>query len=334
MGRDDSPGSHDPAGPGLPAPKPGIVSLQALRWHEIVAAAGRFIRANPAAVLVPTLLSALALFGIGGLAGWWILDLDTIATAADPAAAEAAAAAPVATSPRDLLFTLVLTALLFVVAPPAHAVVLSTLRPAVLGRDRLTLSQAFTAARPHLRALYGVWAVVAALSLIPTLIETTAAIPSWISPDIPDTVGTDTITAVVAILTVASALLLIYVSILIALAPAAAVIEGLTAGAALRRSLELVHRSWWRCFAVLAAISVIILIPTTLITVPAIIIGIGIGMIAPPWIAILTAATPLAGVFAISCSYSIGATALLYHDQRIRRENYATDLIHDARQKP
>ncbi len=330
-----------PTGPNGAAPRPGIMALQALRWYQIAAAAARFVRANPAAVLVPPLLAALVLVGGGGLAGWWLFDPATAiddaaavaAQATDPAAAEAAAqAAAAASSPQDLLFSLVLLALYFILAPPAAAMALSTLRPAVLGHPRVSLSQAWTAARPHLRALYGVWAVLTLISLIPTAIQTAAAAPFWNTPDTTDTpAASDTIGALAGILTLAAALLLIYVSVLLAFAPAAAVVEGLTAGAALRRSLDLVHRSWWRCFAVLVAISVILLITTTLITLPALAAAIAIGFAAPLWIAILGVGAVLAVVFGISCSYSIGATALLYQDQRIRREDYATDLIHDAR---
>ncbi len=321
-----------PTGPGGVAPRPGIIALQALRWHQIAATAVRFVRANPVAVLVPALLEALLLVGGGVLAGWWLLDPGPAiadAAAADPAAAETAAqAAPVGTSPQEVLFTLVLVALCFVVTPPTLGVVLSTLRPAVLGRPRLTLSQAWATARPHLRALYEVWAVVTLISLIPTLIKTAAAAPFWGTPD-PAGNG-DTISTVAGILTVVAVLLLIYVSVLIAFAPAAIVVEGRTAGAALRRSFDLVHRSWWRCFAVLAAISVLILIPTTLITLPAIAFAAVIGIAGPLWVAIGTAAAVLTVVFGLGSSYGIGATALLYQDQRIRRENYATDLIRDA----
>ncbi len=315
--------------------------MQALRWYQIAGVAVRFVRANPAAVLVPTLLEALVLIGGGGLAWWWLFDpataIDNAAAAAaqatDPAAAEAAAqAAAAASAPQDLLFTLVLVALCFIVAPPATAMVLPTLRPAVLGHPRVSLSRAWTTARPHLQSLYGVWAVLTALGLIPTAIQTTAAAPFWNTPDIPDT--SDTIVALAGILTLAAVLLLIYVSVLIAFAPAAIVVEGLTAGAALRRSLTLVHRSWWRCFAVLVAISVIILIPTTLITLITIGFTVAIGVAGPLWAAIATAGTVFTVVFGISCSYGIAATALLYQDQRIRREDYATDLIHDAHLEP
>ncbi len=331
-----------PAGPSGPGPRPGIMALQALRWYQIAGVAARFVRANPAAVLAPTLLAALVLIGGGGLTWWWLFDpataIDNAAAAAaqatDPAAAEAAAqAAAAASSPQDLLFSLVLLALYFILAPPAAAMVLSTLRPAVLGHSRVSLSQAWAATRPHLRSLYGVWAVLTLIGLIPTAIQTAAAAPFWNTPDTPAE-ASDTIGVLASILTVAAVLLLIYVSVLLAFAPAAVIVEGLTAGAALRRSLDLVHRSWWRCFAVLVAISVILLIVATLITLPALAAAIAIGFAGPLWIAILGVGAVLAAVFAISCSYGIGATALLYQDQRIRREDYATDLIHDARLEP
>ncbi|WP_226360791.1 hypothetical protein [Pseudonocardia sp. ICBG1142] len=313
-----------------------------MRWYQIAGVAARFVRANPAAVLAPTLLAALVLIGGGGLTWWWLFDpataIDNAAAAAaqatDPAAAEAAAqAAAAASSPQDLLFSLVLLALYFILAPPAAAMVLSTLRPAVLGHSRVSLSQAWAATRPHLRSLYGVWAVLTLIGLIPTAIQTAAAAPFWNTPDTPAE-ASDTIGVLASILTVAAVLLLIYVSVLLAFAPAAVIVEGLTAGAALRRSLDLVHRSWWRCFAVLVAISVILLIVATLITLPALAAAIAIGFAGPLWIAILGVGAVLAAVFAISCSYGIGATALLYQDQRIRREDYATDLIHDARLEP
>lgn len=292
-------------------PRPGIVALQELRVGGIVTAGARFVRANPVTVVIPAALWSLLLLAVSGAAGWVYA---------------ATAPAPESTmSPESALLTVGVVVLALVVTPPATALVLSTLRPAVLGQARVTMGQAWTSARPRLRALYGVWLVVTVISLIPLLVELGFSAPLHGAPETP------TGAAVVGgLLLMASYLLLIYVSVLIAFAPAVVVIEGKTSRAALRRSVELVRGAWWRCLGVLASISLITAVVMALVAVPVIGIAVLIGLVAPMWLAMLVGGVLLSGVVAVNFGYATGAAALLYQDQRIRRENYAADLLRDA----
>lgn len=298
-------------------PRPGIVALQELRVGGIVTAGARFVRANPVAVVIPAAVWSLLLLAGSGAAGW--------VYAATAPAPESTMPPESALSPESALLTVGVVVLALVVTPPATALVLSTLRPAVLGQARVTMGQAWTSARPRLRALYGVWLVVTVISLIPLLVELGFSAPLHGAPQMP------TGAAVVGgLLLAASYLLLIYVSVLIAFAPAVVVIEGKTSRAALRRSVELVRGAWWRCLGVLASISLITAVVLALVAVPVIGIAVLIGLVAPTWLAMLVGGVLLSGVVAVTFGYATGATALLYQDQRIRRENRAADLLRDA----
>ena len=301
---------NDPGGQGHePVPRPGIVPLRALDAGEIVGGGIRFVRANPAPVLVASLLLSLLLLGVQAAATGFGLDTPP---ATDPGAAftgSVLAGVPAA------LVTLA-------VGPPAIATVLAVLHPAVLGARRLAIGQAWAAARPRLGAIYGVQLVVTVVGLIPALVAAGVADPLW---------GAGGVGAVVAgVLVAASYVLLVYVSVLLSLAPAAAVVEGRPARDALWRSVELVRGSWWRCLGVEILIGLTVLLAVLVVAIPVGIVAGLIGTAGAVTPAFVLAGVAIVAVVTVTYGISIGATALLHQDQRVRREQYDAVLRREA----
>ncbi|WP_075299246.1 MULTISPECIES: hypothetical protein [unclassified Pseudonocardia] len=300
---------NDPGGRGAEPPRPGIVPLRALDAGEIVGGGIRFVRANPVAVLVPSLVLSLLVLGAQAAATGFDLDRPVTTDPGTAFAEGSLAAIPAA------LVTLA-------VAPPAIATVLATLHPAVLGRSRIGLGHAWAAARPRLGAIYGVEVVVTVVGLLPTLVTSGVAGPLWGAGGIGAVLG--------GVLVAVSYLLMLYLSVLLALAPAAAVVEGRPARDALWRSVELVRGSWWRCFGVQILVGLSVVLAVFVVAIPVGTVAVLIGVAGAVTLAFVLGGVAIVAVVTATYGFGIGATALLHQDQRVRRERHDLDLQHEA----
>jgi hypothetical protein len=101
----------------------------------------------------------------------------------------------------------------------------------------------------------------------------------------------------------------------------------------LRRSAELVHRSWWRLFGILLLIAVIAWIIAQAISVPFALPAFFLDEQPSESQFLLTLiVSALGGIVAatITAPFTAAATALLYVDRRIRREGLDIELARAA----
>ncbi|WP_370739437.1 DUF7544 domain-containing protein [Streptomyces fradiae] len=307
--------------------KPGIIPLRPLGIGEILDGAVSTMRAHWRTVLGISLAVAVITQAVSTVTtGLWFNDqtgLAALENDPDPTpdeildALSGALTGSAATGFVSMLGTIIATAMLTMVVSRA-----------VLGRP-VTTGDAWHSARPQLLRLFGL------LFLIPLIILTITAVA--VAPGLILTAAGST--GAGAALTLAGGLaalvLAVWLWIRFSLAAPALMLERQGVIASLRRSAKLVRGAWWRVFGIqlltlvlLVFVAAVIEIPTSLI---AVVVG---GESATDWMAGETAETGwlfliVLGIGAVISStitfpISAGVTALLYMDQRIRRE--ALDL--------
>lgn len=308
-----------------PAIKPGVIPLRPLGVGEILDGAISAIRQHPRVMLgiaaVVGVVSAL----LSGLTNWLALggaeSLD-LETATDEEVTDffiVFIAALGATGLLTFLATVVATGLLTVAVSRA-----------VLGQE-VSLRAAWLAARPYLLRLIGlavlttliviaVWAGAAALAF---LLAATGTGGAAVAIGVVGFIGGFVAAA--------------YFYVRLALAPPALVLEKQRIIPAIRRSSRLVKGSWWRTLGILVLAWLLATILGQIIQTPFGLLGFGTGYFAPtdeitaPGLIDLT----LAGLgvivaSAITLPFQAGVTALLYIDQRMRREGLDIELARTA----
>lgn len=284
-------------GPPLPAAaKPGVVPLRPLGLTEILDGAFTYIRRSPGVVLgiaaVVAVISNLAQFLINvsvlGSTESQLAALDETATAEDFFGAFGSLiGGSVVAGVVALVFQTVGTGLLTVV-----------MGRAVLG-ESITAAQAWERGRGLILPLLGLtvltsllWGAGALLCLIPG----------------------------------------VFLYVMWSLAPAALMLERGGVIASMRRSWRLVQGSWWRIFGILVLAAIIAGAVGQLILAPFGVAGVvidgldsepGQGL---PWATL--ALSSVGGIIAttITLPFSAGVIALLYVDQRMRREAFDLEL--------
>lgn len=210
-------------------------------------------------------------------------------------------------------------------------VVLSGMLTAIVGRAVLgrhaDLRTVWRQARPRLPALFGVSLVVLVITL--ALIGVAAGVATGLG----FATGSVAVGVVVAVLLVPLALLaVLWVYVITVFAAPAVVLERQPVRAALRRSRLLVRGSFWRVFGVLALVQLIAGVIGGILSVPFAVVstfvnlainsGTGSFSVVPQLISGVGAV--LSGT--ITTPFVAAATALLYVDQRMRREGLDLEL--------
>jgi hypothetical protein len=118
----------------------------------------------------------------------------------------------------------------------------------------------------------------------------------------------------------------IYLGIALAFAWPVAVLEGRGVGDALSRSFFLVNGNWWRVFATMLLLSLIMAVIQGALTYPLTILTM-VGLIKNPALsqALIQFISSLAGVLVLPL-YT-GALVILYYDLRVRREGFDLQLL-------
>ncbi len=123
----------------------------------------------------------------------------------------------------------------------------------------------------------------------------------------------------------------VYVWVVLALAPAALVLERAGVGTAISRSRSLVQGSWWRVFGILVLAAILSAVATLIITIPFTIAGFGAsgvfsgsGDIGVGYLVISSIGTIIGAT--LTYPFSAGVSALLYVDQRMRKEGLDIEL--------
>lgn len=330
--RAPGPGWGPPPGP-PPPPKPGVIPLRPLGIGEVLDGAITSIRTHPKAMLGLSLLVAVVVQVLTVPLVWLLLrgadlSLDPQAAATpgqDVALLASTYSAAAIQGVVTLIAVLFLTGMLTVVVSRA-----------VLG-EPTDLTQAWQQARPRLPALFGVTFLVALIGFgILAIIFAPALLLAVVGAPAPATVLAGVVGIPLAIV------LIVYVYVVFALAPAAVVLERQRVWAALRRSRALVRGAWWRTFWILLLVNIIAGFISAFLSMPfmfgsmiaAFAMGGGDSFDMFGLVPLMISAVGSIIGATITWPFTAAATVLVYVDRRIRREGLDLELTRAARLAP
>ncbi|KUJ64845.1 hypothetical protein ACZ90_55430 [Streptomyces albus subsp. albus] len=329
------PPPHARAGwaPPPPVARPGIIPLRPLRTGEILDGAIATVRTRWRAVLgvsVGVAVVSQALLTVA--TGLWFqhtTGLESLDDSSDPTLDETlhALRGSLTTTGVSLLIgvlsTVLATALLTVVTARA-----------VLGRP-VTLGEAWRTARPQLGRLCGLLLLLPAIML--------GAVLAGLAPGVLLALaGSESGGASLAVLGTAVGMgAAVWLWIRYSLAAPALMLEKSSVATALRRSAKLVRGAWWRVFGIQLLALVIVFIAGAIVEIPSSVVGMAVGGdSATDWLSgedtsvswAFLAVIGVGGVIstALTLPVTAGVTALLYMDQRIRRESLDLELTRAA----
>ncbi|MEU0138090.1 glycerophosphoryl diester phosphodiesterase membrane domain-containing protein [Streptomyces sp. NPDC006296] len=201
----------------------------------------------------------------------------------------------------------------------------------VLGRG-VTLSEAWAEARPRLLPLLGLTLL---LSLMSAGIMAVGLLPGLVLGS-----GSSGL-ALVFLGFLASCVVVLWLMIRFTLAAPALMLERQSVLTALRRSAKLVKGTWWRTFGILALTYLLVIVLTLVITIPFGIIAVTLdsGGLSEflnnssqdfGWPFLIVTGIGEVIVSTLAYPFTAGVMALLYVDQRIRREALDLDLARAA----
>ncbi|MFH9470997.1 glycerophosphoryl diester phosphodiesterase membrane domain-containing protein [Streptomyces clavifer] len=321
-----------PQGPGWGRPpmaaKPGVIPLRPLGVGEILDGAVSTMRANWRPVLGISLAVSVVTEILALLLQRYLLpdatsvDANAVGAEALRQASDSARSELIATAPATLLAmiaTLITTSVLTVV-----------ISRSVLGRT-VTLSEAWAEARPRLLPLLGLTLL---LSLMSVAIMAVALLPGFL-------LGGNSGLALLFLGFIGACAVILWLMIRFTLAAPALMLERQSVLTSLRRSAKLVKGSWWRTFGILALTYLLVLVVTLIIAIPFGIIAImadsnGLNEFLNssssdygwPFLIIMGIGEVI--VSTLTYPFTAGVMALLYVDQRIRREALDLDLAKAA----
>ncbi|MFK8910994.1 glycerophosphoryl diester phosphodiesterase membrane domain-containing protein, partial [Streptomyces sp. YS-3] len=324
-----APGGHWNSGWGpAPAAKPGVIPLRPLGVGEILDGAVSTMRAHWRTVLGLTLTVAVITQIADILVQRYLLpdppEIDSNATGAE------ALDQAMDSLRSSMLSLLPVGALALVGTLFVTAVLTVVISRSVLGRA-VTLREAWTEARPRLLPLLGL------LVLLPVMAG--AVVGVGVLPGV--LIGSDAGAALAALGGLAAFVLVIWLLVRFSLAAPALMLERQSLMKSLRRSAKLVRGAWWRIFGITLLTILLTSIVSMIIAIPFTVTGMivddgGSGSLFSgntsdfgwPFL-IITGIGAVIGS-AITYPISAGVAALLYIDQRIRREALDLDLARAA----
>ncbi|MET8327179.1 hypothetical protein [Streptomyces sp. NPDC005181] len=311
-----------------PAAKPGVIPLRPLGVGEILDGAVSAMRAHWRTVLGITLtVSVIAQIAIILVQRYLLpkpASVDPNATGAEALrqAADSAQSTVIYSAPSTLITliaTLFTTSMLTVV-----------ISRSVLGRS-VTLSEAWAEARPRLLQLLGLTLL---LALMAAGIMAVGVLPGAL-------MGSTAGVGLVLIGFMAACAVVIWLMVRFCLASPALMLERQSIIVSMRRSAKLVRGAWWRMFGILLLTWLLTLIVTLIIAVPfgiiaMIVDGDGLSTFLTGestefgWPFLIISGIGEVIISTITYPLSAGVMALLYVDQRIRREALDLELARAA----
>ncbi|TRV81600.1 hypothetical protein FKN01_03920 [Streptomyces sp. 130] len=311
-----------------PAAKPGVIPLRPLGIGEILDGAVSTMRAHWRTVLGITLaVSVIAQAAIVLIQHYLLPDPPAVDSDATGSEALRQATESLRYSLLELAPPLLISMLATIFTTSVMTVVISR---SVLGRQ-VTLSEAWAEARPRLFPLLGLTLLLAVMG---GAIMTAGFLPAFL---IGDAAGAGL--AFLGLL--AATVVFLWLSVRFSLAAPALMLERQPVATAMRRSAKLVRGAWWRTFGILALTWLLTLIVGLVIGIPfgAVAVGVDDGSLSSflsgettefGWPFLIVSA--IGDVVAATITYplSAGVMALLYVDQRIRREALDLDLARAA----
>ncbi|MFJ8755301.1 glycerophosphoryl diester phosphodiesterase membrane domain-containing protein [Streptomyces sp. NPDC102441] len=322
-----------PQGPGRGRPpmaaKPGVIPLRPLGVGEILDGAVSTMRTHWRTVLgVSLTVSVIAEIVIILVQRYLLPDQESV----DPNATGAEALRQATDSAQSQLINSGPSTLVAMIATLITTSVLTVvISRSVLGR-RVTLSEAWSEARPRLLPLLGLTLL---LSLMSAAIMAVGLLPGLALGG-----GAGGI-ALTFLGFLASCGVVLWLMIRFMLAAPALMLERQSVLASLRRSAKLVKGNWWRTFGILALTYLLVIVLTLIIAIPFGIIAVtvdsdGLSEFLSSsstdfgWPFLIITGIGEVIVSTLAYPFTAGVMALLYVDQRIRREALDLELARAA----
>lgn len=297
------------------APKPGVIPLRPLNLGDIFSGTFGTIRGNPGAsiglsalvalvVAIPAVLTTLALSGA---------DLTTT----DSSGSTVNLGGQLSTS-----ITSIYTAIAGVFLAGMLTAVVAE---AVLGR-RISIGQTWTKVRGRLLPLLGMTLLLALAVIVAAGIYIGLIVLLALG-------GNEAITVMIAIvLGIILFVAIVWAAIKVSLAAPAVVLERVGPVAAIRRSWGLSGGQWWRIFGITLLAQLIVGTISNVVQLPgaAVLIGTSDGAGNPNVLAVIVVQLVAVAISALTTPFTAGVTALLYLDQRIRKEALDVTLMEAA----
>ncbi|HWC23393.1 MAG TPA: glycerophosphoryl diester phosphodiesterase membrane domain-containing protein [Flexivirga sp.] len=297
------------------APKPGVIPLRPLNLGDIFSGTFGTIRGNPGAsiglsalvalvVAIPAVLTTLALSGA---------DLTTT----DSSGSTVNLGGQLSTS-----ITSIYTAIAGVFLAGMLTAVVAE---AVLGR-RISIGQTWTKVRGRLLPLLGMTLLLALAVIVAAGIYIGLIVLLALG-------GNEAITVMIAIvLGIILFVAIVWAAIKVSLAAPAVVLERAGPVTAIRRSWGLSGGQWWRIFGITLLAQLIVGTISNVVQLPgaAVLIGTSDGAGNPNVLAVIVVQLVAVAISALTTPFTAGVTALLYLDQRIRKEALDVTLMEAA----
>ncbi|SOD64921.1 Membrane domain of glycerophosphoryl diester phosphodiesterase [Streptomyces zhaozhouensis] len=312
-------------GPTPLAPKPGVVPLRPLTLGELFDGAVSTARAHWRTVLLISLGIAIVTQVAATIAMRLFLSdsegLDALENNPDPTDEELRQAL------GDLAaFTSVTGIVTLLGSVLATAMLTMVVSRAVLGRG-VTLEEAWGDSRSRLLPLLGV------VLLVPLLAVLAVAVPAF-------ALALTGSAGLAALGVVGGAVLAVWLYVRLSLAAPALMLERQGVIASLRRSAKLVEGTWWRIFGIQLLMLLLVVVVSGVIEFPATAIagfidGEGTSSLTGDigdmtWTYLILSGIGAVIAATLTLPISAGVTALLYIDQRIRREALDLELARAA----
>lgn len=319
--------------PPPPAAKPGVIPLRPLGISEILDGAVATMRAHWRTMLGISLVVAVITQAVSTVVtGMWFQDADALSMqpGANPSVDDAL---------RDALGSLASSGIAWFIGMLgtviATALITIVVSRAVLGRS-VSAGEAWQDSRRQLPRLFGL------LVLLPLIVL--AVILVGLAPGIivAATAGSAPLSLALALLGgLAAMVAAVWLWIRYCLAAPSLMLEKQGVITSMRRSAKLVRGAWWRVLGIQLLTALIVMIVEFIVQIPATIVAFLLGGdSAADWLTGESATTGwtfliVIGIGAVISStvtfpISAGVTALLYMDQRIRREALDLELARAA----
>ncbi|GAA2454298.1 DUF7544 domain-containing protein [Streptomyces macrosporus] len=316
-----------------PAAKPGVIPLRPLGVGEILDGAVSTARAHWRTALGISLAVAVMIQLASTIAtGVWLRDnagFEALQTETNPTTEDLrdALSGTMSALGVEMLATLVGTVI-------ATAMLTMVVSRAVLGRP-VSFAEAWRDSRPQLLRLLGLTLLV---GLIATLAVVLGTLPGVLLSATGSTAGG---VALLFLGGMAGVVLAVWLWVRYCLSAPALMLERQGVIAAMRRSAKLVRGSWWRIFGIQLLTLVLVFMVGMIIQLPASLLapvlgGDGVdsfvtgGPVEMSWTYLTVVGIGAVLASTITLPLSAGVTALLYMDQRIRREALDLELARAA----
>ncbi|MEU4093923.1 hypothetical protein [Streptomyces sp. NPDC026673] len=332
-GRQAPAGWQQPHWGASPSPKPGVIPLRPLGIGEILDGAVSTMRTYWRTVLPIAFAVSLLTQGAMVLLQGFMLDdnatFNSLDGRSEPSLSEITNALGGTLAAAGL--TVAITLLGSVIATAMLTMVISR---AVLGREA-TLGEAWSDARPRLPALLGLTVLLSLIGFGILAVGVTPGIAIAVSGSVPAGL-------VLAFIGGLAALgVIVWLLIRLSLSSPALMLERQGVLKSMARSVKLVRGSWWRMLGIQLLTMILVYIVSSIIQIPFAVVGIvagsdGLSAFASGdqaglgWTYLIV--TGIGAVIGSTITFPInaGVTALLYMDQRIRREALDIELARAA----